>query len=100
MVGPEQITLNVHMQAKPGKHEELLAVLMHLLALTRPEQGCINYELHRSTQDSSRFMFYENWAGQALLKTHIASDHIKNFIKVSAPLLAGPMDRTDWRKLD
>ncbi len=100
MANPEQITLNVHMQAKPGKDGELLAALTQLLAPTRAEQGCINYELHRGTQDPTRFMFYENWASAAFLEAHIASGHIRNYLRVSAPLLVEPMDRTDWRKLD
>ena len=94
------ITLNVHIKAKPDKVEELKRELVSLLATTRAEKGCINYELHQSRTDPSRFMFYENWASRADLDAHIAAEHIQKYLSMSESLLAVPMDETRWTKLD
>jgi quinol monooxygenase YgiN len=64
------LTLTVTFQARPGKEAELLGVLTGLLAPTRAEAGCINYDLHIAPDDPSKFLFYENWASKAHHEAH------------------------------
>jgi len=71
------VTVVATFEARPGKEAELRAVLLSLLAPTRLEAGCLNYDLHQSPVDPARFLFHENWTTQAALETHLQSAHIK-----------------------
>jgi quinol monooxygenase YgiN len=51
----ETITVVATFQAKPGKEAELKKALISLVAPTRKEAGCINYDLHVSPEDPAKF---------------------------------------------
>ena len=99
MPNPDQVTLNVHLQAAPDRVAELDATLQALLAPTRAEPGCLTYDLHRDPEDPGHFMFYETWRDQAALDAHLARPHIVRFLGRLPALLAAPMQMTKWRKL-
>ena len=71
------ITVVATFQARPGKEAELRKTLIGLVAPTRKEAGCINYDLHASPEDPAKFLFHENWTSRAHLDTHLQSAHIK-----------------------
>src|SRR5471030_3201921 len=71
------LTVVAAFQAKPGKENELRAALIGLVAPTRNETGCLNYDLHASPEDPAKFLFYENWTSKAALDAHLQSAHIK-----------------------
>src|ERR1035438_516664 len=71
------ITVVATFQARPGKEAELKNALIGLVAPTRKEAGCLNYDLHASPEDPAKFLFHENWASQAQLDTHLQSAPIK-----------------------
>ena len=91
-----QITLLVILKAKVGMEEKLKSELTALLAPTRKEAGCINYDMHTDSQDNSRFMFYENWACQSALDSHLSSSHNVQFAEKMEDLLAEPVEITFW----
>jgi len=67
----KKVTVLALFKAKPGLEEEVKRELMALQGPTRSEEGCINYDLHQSKEDPSRFMFYENWKSQEDLDKHL-----------------------------
>lgn len=67
-------------RARPGKEAELHTALMGLLAPTRKEAGCVNYDLHGSPGDPALFLFHENWTNQAALDAHLQSPHVKTLL--------------------
>jgi quinol monooxygenase YgiN len=67
----DTIVLNVHMEAKDGREEDLARELQSLVAPTRQEQGCLTYELHRDPENDKMFMFYEQFADQTALDAHM-----------------------------
>jgi quinol monooxygenase YgiN len=71
------VTLTALFKARPGKESELRSTLIGLIAPTRKEEGCINYDLHASTEDPAQFIFYENWKTMADLDRHGETAHIK-----------------------
>src|SRR5437868_14206463 len=75
------IVLNVHMEAVPGREDDLARELQALVAPTRHEPGCLAYELHRDPEARGRFMFYEKFADQSALDAHIASPHFQNWLR-------------------
>ncbi|RKZ26407.1 antibiotic biosynthesis monooxygenase, partial [bacterium] len=72
---------------------------LNLLEPSRNDDGCINYDLHQSENNSKVFMFHENWASKKLLDRHLATPHLQEFIKKSENLLAKPLDVSLWNKL-
>ena len=52
------LTVVATFEARPGKEAGLRAALIGLVAPTRKESGCINYDLHISTESPARFLFH------------------------------------------
>jgi quinol monooxygenase YgiN len=70
------LTVVAEMIAKPGKEQELLAALMACVEPTRKESGCIQYDLHESTDRPGHFLFYENWVSPEALAEHLRTPHL------------------------
>jgi len=92
------LTVIARIQAKPGMEERVKQELLKLLAPTRSEQGCINYDMHQSTTDAARFLFHENWMTEAALDRHLQTPHIQSWIALADALLAEPIEITRWRR--
>ncbi len=93
------VTVVATFQAKPGKESELRTALLGLVAPTRQEAGCLNYDLHASPEDPSKFLFHENWTSQAHLDAHLKSPHIAALLpRVEELCLAFPEIRI-WERI-
>ena len=88
----DQVTVVVRIRAKPGMESRVREELVSLLAPTRQEKGCINYDMHQSSSDPALFLFHENWASEEDLKRHFDAPHIKRWILEAKALLAEPME--------
>jgi quinol monooxygenase YgiN len=86
-------------KAKPGMEETVKQELSALVGPTLVEEGCINYDLHRSLDHKGHFRFYENWTSKELLDRHLQSAHVKQFVAKVDKLLAEPPEITLWEKL-
>ena len=85
--------------ARPGKEAELRAVLTGLLAPTRKEIGCINYDVHVATGEPGKFMFHENWTSQAALDAHLQSPHVKALLPRVDELCTAFPSITTWEQI-
>jgi quinol monooxygenase YgiN len=94
---PETLTVIAYVHAKAGQEARVKQVLEGLIAPTRAEAGCINYELHQSDNDPTHFVFYENWSSDADLDRHAHTPHIKESAGLLTDLLAEPVKITKWR---
>jgi len=93
------ITVVATFQAKPGKENELRFALMGLLAPTRKEAGCVNYDLHSSPEDPAKFLFHESWTGKAALDAHLQSPHVQRLLpRVNELCVAFPEIKI-WEKV-
>jgi quinol monooxygenase YgiN len=63
--------------AKPGKEDEMKAILMTVVAPSRREIGCYQYDLLRNPADPRDFCFVERWDNEKSLDEHAASAHLK-----------------------
>src|SRR5215467_13970637 len=93
----KQLTVIAFARARRSKVAEAREALFALVAPTRAEKGCINYDLHQSDEDPTQFVFYENWETDAALEAHANSPHLQAFRKISATILDGPAELTRWR---
>ena len=93
------VTVVATFRARPGKEAELRAALMGLLAPTRKEAGCVNYDLHQSPEDSAKFLFHENWTNKAALDAHLQSAHVKALLPCVEELCVAFPEIKIWEKI-
>ncbi|MGA2786871.1 MAG: putative quinol monooxygenase [Verrucomicrobiota bacterium] len=94
------LTVIATFQARPGKEAALRAVLSGLLAPTRKESGCLNYDLHQSTEDPAKFLFHENWTSQAHLDAHLQTAHLKALLPRMDELCVARPEITTWERVN
>ena len=63
--------------AKPGQEEALEAVLSALIAPSRREIGCYQYDLLLNRADPRDLCFIERWVSDKALDQHGETDHSK-----------------------
>lgn len=95
----EMLTVVAEMKAKPGREDDLRNALLALVEPTRPEDGCVQYDLLIHSSDPARFLFYENWASETHLARHAASAHLTAFLEAAGGLLAEPMRVETYRRI-
>ncbi|MFT3903829.1 MAG: putative quinol monooxygenase [Niabella sp.] len=86
------LTVIAKMTAKESKLSETKSLLQSLVAPTRKEDGCIQYDLHQGKQDEHTFLFYEIWQSQEALDKHLANTHMVDFVGKADGLLENPME--------
>jgi len=82
------LTIVAFFEAEPGREDELAASLQSLVAPTRAEVGCLNYDLHRDLERPGRFLFYENWATREAWEAHMETDHLRRHRETARTLVA------------
>jgi quinol monooxygenase YgiN len=93
------ITVVATFEARSGKETELRNALMGLVAPTRTEAGCLNYDLHVSTEDSRRFLFHENWTTKMALEAHLQSAHVQALLPRVDELCSTPPEIVIWDRI-
>lgn len=91
-----KLTVIAVIKAKAGMEEKTRQELLALVAPTRAEDGCIDFDLHQGVDDKSLFMFFENWTSREALDKHMQAPHIRAFGGKAAALLAEPIKATFW----
>ncbi len=95
----EKVTVVATFKAKPGKADAVRSAIEAVVAPTRSEAGCINYDLHQSTDDPDVFMLYENWTSKKVLDEHLAMPYLKDLIGKADDLLKEPIGLQLWRMI-
>tara|TARA_R110001599_G_scaffold9374_2_gene46319 strand:- start:3 stop:293 length:291 start_codon:yes stop_codon:yes gene_type:complete len=75
-----KLTIVANIKANADKIDLVKAELLKLIDVTRAEKGCINYDLHQDNENPQAFMFYENWESRELWQTHMANQHLADYI--------------------
>ncbi|AJE03103.1 putative quinol monooxygenase [Geobacter pickeringii] len=91
-----KVTVIARARAKAGLEEQLRQEITALIAPTRAEPGCINYDLHQSASDPALFMLHENWVSMHALEEHLAMPYLEAFKAKAPDLLAEPLDLSFW----
>ena len=78
--------------ARNETREDLQRILSAMVAPTRAEPGCINYDFHVDAEDPNVFVFYENWKSRADLDAHLKTPHLAPLIGRLDELLARPVE--------
>jgi quinol monooxygenase YgiN len=87
-----QLTVIAFLRARAGQEEELGRRLKALVAPTRQEAGCLNYDLHRSNTDPAVWGLYENWRCREDLDAHFKTDGLVQLVQDVPTLLDGEIE--------
>jgi len=82
------LTIVANILANEDKIELVKAELLKLIDITRSEEGCINYDLHQDNENPAHFTFYENWQTRALWQTHMANQHLADYMAATEGAVA------------
>lgn len=73
------IYLTAIIKSKPDTVAQLRGVLLDMVANSRKEEACIQYDLHESAEDFT-FVFQEEWKDQTGLDQHNQQPYILAFV--------------------
>lgn len=71
--------LTALIKSKPGNAEALESHLYKLVAASRADIGCEQYDLYRSAEDKNLFIFQEQWKDEEALQNHNKQPHLIQF---------------------
>jgi quinol monooxygenase YgiN len=94
----EAVTLIVHLRPRDGQEMLLEPELRALVGPTRKEDGCLTYDLHRSTEGPSAFLLHEVWASREAHSRHTNTPHFLRWNARKDALLAS-RDVTYWKQV-
>ena len=75
-----ELTLVVHIRAKPGQADALEKELCIAVPPTHKEAGCLRFALHRSKTDSDAFLLVERWRSQQALDEHLKKPYLTHLL--------------------
>ncbi len=78
-----KLTIIANIKANSDKIDLVKAELEKLIAITRAEAGCIQYDLHQDNDNPGHFMFYENWESRELWQTHMNAQHLSDYMSAT-----------------
>jgi quinol monooxygenase YgiN len=92
------VTLAVIVRAKDGQELLLEAELRALVAPTRREEGCLQYDLHRSTDLPGQFFLHEVWETREHHTAHTRTPHFLRWNARKDSLLAA-REAAFWQQI-
>ncbi|KUP04049.1 monooxygenase [Bacillus coahuilensis m2-6] len=75
----QPIVITAVLKSKPGREQELFQALKEVIEPSREEAGCLQYDLHQSSEDQRVFVFYERWKDEEAVQDHVASEHYQAY---------------------
>lgn len=87
---PATVHVLARFTARAGKEEALKATLTTMIAPTRRELGCYQYDLLVDASDPRQLCFVERWDDDAALDQHLETEHVKRALGQLEDLVDGP----------
>ncbi|RVG63452.1 putative quinol monooxygenase [Sinorhizobium meliloti] len=75
-----ELTNVAYFTAKPGRAKDLGDELLHLVAPSRKEAGCLRYEIHQSNDVPGVWMVLEDWRHASDFKMHMSTEYVQAFM--------------------
>lgn len=79
-------TLNI----KADKIKDFTDAAKEMIENSNKEPGCKSYQLYQDPYDNTKFVFVEQYANQAAVDQHFATDYFKAFGPKTGDLITGP----------
>lgn len=94
---PATVHVVARFRARSGKEQALKSLLTALVAPTRRELGCYQYDLLENTGDPRELSFVERWDGDKAVDQHLETEHVKNMLAQVGDLVEAPPDIRRYR---
>ena len=95
----KSLTVVAQIKARPGKESQVRQELLSLVAPSRKDAGCLNYDLHQAVDNPALFLFHENWVSKAQLDAHLRKPDLQAVLARVGQLVAEPPQITLWEKI-
>jgi quinol monooxygenase YgiN len=89
---PATVHVIARFVAKAGKEDALKTVLAQMIAPTRRELGCYQFDLLQNPAAAGDLCFVERWENDKSVDQHAASDHVKKALSQVDALVEVPPD--------
>lgn len=66
----EKIVLFARLKVKAGTVDEARHAALEIVAASRAEPGCLNYDFHQAIDDLTVFIWHETWSNREALDAH------------------------------
>lgn len=83
--------LTALIKSKPDTTAALKELLQELVAPSRKDAACLQYDLHQSTSDPQLFIFQEEWESREGLLLHNSQPYILKFREALEALVDVPV---------
>lgn len=90
-----EVRIVAPLTVKPEFVEEVTQTLLTIVAASREEVGCLQYDLHREIGSSNSFIFYERWRSEEAVAQHENTEHFKHFVSQ----LEGKLEKIEIKKM-
>jgi quinol monooxygenase YgiN len=67
---------------------------------SRPEQGCLRFDVLQSTMRANHFTIVETWANQRAYDAHLAAAHTKQYRETVQPVTGSPLDERVYKAVE
>lgn len=81
------ILITAKQTVKPDKVEDFLNAVGPLIKDSQAEEGCIEYNLYRSQNNSNILTFVEKWKDMDAIEAHNSSAHFTTIVPRLKPFL-------------
>ena len=93
------IKVLAHFHLKNGALPQVKALAEELVATTRQEDGCLQYELLQNTENEQHIVMQEAWASPNALEAHSASAHFVSIVPQIAALCEQPPEVIQYTQI-
>lgn len=94
MENNEKIVLFARLKVKIEAVEKAKRAALAIVAASRAETGCVNYDFHQAIDDETVFLWHETWANRKAIEAHGNSSHFKEFSAAIGDLTEEPLQVT------
>ena len=95
----KSLTVIAQVKASQGKEAEVRRELLSLIAPSRKDDGCLNYDLHQAVDNPAMFLFHENWTSKGHLDRHLQKPDLQEVLARVGQMVAEPPQITLWEKI-
>lgn len=78
--------------AKSGMADNIINESKAIIEATRAEEGCIEYNLYKSTEEENVLSFIEKWESKEFLESHLKQQHFIDFGSAIEDFLAKDLE--------
>ena len=90
----EKIVLVARLKVKNEMIDEAKQAALAIVADSRAEEGCVNYDIHQAIDDPTVFIWHETWKNKAAIDEHFETDFFKDFSAKVEKIAAEPAQIT------